>query len=49
MPVCKVGVQLPEYTVEVNALGVLRLLNAVKELGMTKTCRYIVVLHTRVF
>ena len=34
------SVKLPEYTAEVTGVGVLRLLNVVKELGMTKTVKY---------
>ena len=35
----KVSVRMPEYTAAVTGVGVLKLLNAVKELGMQKHVR----------
>lgn len=35
----KVSFDVPEYTADTNAIGVLRLLEAVRILGMEKTCR----------
>ncbi len=35
----KVSFEVPEYTAETDAIGVLRLLEAVRILGMDKTCR----------
>ena len=35
----KVSFDVPEYTAEVDAVGVLRLLEAIRILGMTKQCR----------
>ena len=35
----KVSFDVPEYTAEVDAVGTLRLLEAVRILGMTKSCR----------
>lgn len=35
-----VSFESPEYTADVDAIGTLRLLEAIRILGMTKTCRY---------
>lgn len=36
----QVSFELPEYTADTDALGALRLLEAIRILGMEKTCRY---------
>ena len=36
----KVSFELSEYTANVDALGVLRLLNAIRICGLEKTCRF---------
>ena len=35
-----VSFEAPEYTSDINALGPLRILEAIKELGLTKKCRF---------
>ena len=35
----QVSFDSPEFTADVDAVGVLRILEAVRQLGMTKTCR----------
>jgi len=36
----KVSFEMPEYTADVDGLGTLRLLNAIRSAGLTETCRF---------